>query len=146
MNHVHPKLYPLGCKFVDFQFNGESSSCSIYEVAPEGTKLLHSSIIGVIKNTLFEEVYNAICKKYVVGRIRIMRSKSKTCLSWHTDSNPRLHYPIKTQTGCFMVIEDEVMHMPQHTWWMTDTVKYHTAMNASKEDRIHLVTTIMGTK
>lgn len=98
------------------------------------------------KNTLFEEVYNAICKKYIVGRIRIMRSKSKTCLSWHTDSHPRLHYPIKTQFGCFMLIEDEVMHMPQHSWWITDTIKYHTAINASKEDRIHLVTTIMGTK
>ncbi len=98
------------------------------------------------KNTLFEQAYNAICEKYVVGRIRIMRSRSKTCLSWHPDAHPRLHYPIKTQHGCFMVIEDEVMHIPHYTWWLTDTLKYHTAFNASKEDRIHLVTTVIDTK
>lgn len=98
------------------------------------------------KGTLFEDVYYALDRKYYLGRVRIMRSKSKTCLSWHMDSTPRVHYAIKTQDGAFMVIEDEVMHMPQNTWWWTDTLVNHTAFNASMADRIHLVATIIGVR
>ena len=98
------------------------------------------------KGTLFEDVYHALERKYHLGRVRIMRSKSKTCLSWHTDSNPRVHYAIKTQPGAFMVIEDEVMHLPQSTWWWTNTLANHTAFNGSMFDRIHLVATIIGVR
>jgi hypothetical protein len=73
-----------------------------------------------------------------------MASKPKTCLSWHTDSSKRLHYPLKTQEGCFMVIEDEVFHIPKNQWWLTDTVLPHTAFNSSKELRIHLVASILN--
>lgn len=96
------------------------------------------------KGTLFEKAYNDMSSVYKLGRVRIMRSPSRTCLSWHTDVAPRLHYPIKTQEGCFMIIEDEVKFLEPNTWWMTDTLKYHTAVNASTEDRIHLVATILG--
>ncbi len=95
------------------------------------------------KGTAFEEVYNELTKHYSVGRVRIMKSKSKTCLTWHVDSTPRLHFPIKTQEGCFMIIDDEVKHLPQETWWYADTVLPHTAFNGSKEDRIHLVAVIL---
>ena len=98
------------------------------------------------KGTLFEEVYRALDRKYYLGRVRIMRSKSKTCLSWHTDVNPRVHYAIKTHPGAFMVIEDEVMHLPQSTWWWTNTLVNHTAFNGSMFDRTHLVATIISVK
>jgi hypothetical protein len=98
-------------------------------------KILNSAFRG----TLFENVHNMLTEKHTVGRIRLMKSKLKTCLSWHTDDSTRIHYPIVTQPGCMMVIEDEVMHMPTNTWWHTDTTKEHTAFNGSKEDRIHLV-------
>lgn len=91
------------------------------------------------KGTLFEEVYTALASKYTLGRVRLMSSDPKTSLSWHVDLTPRVHYPVKTQLGCFMVIEDEIMHLPQNTWWYTNTVPYHTAFNASLESRIHLV-------
>jgi len=42
-----------------------------------------------------------------------------------------------------MVIDDEVMHIPQNQWWMTDTTKYHTALNGSDQSRIHLVAAIL---
>ncbi len=90
-------------------------------------------------NTLLGEIYYELKERYSLGRLRLMRSEPKTCLSWHTDSSPRIHYPVKTQEGCLMVIEDEVKHLPANTWWMTDTTMSHTAMNASKETRIHLV-------
>ena len=72
-----------------------------------------------------------------------MRSGSKSCLSWHIDSEIRIHYPIKTQEGCLMIIEEEAKHLTQNQWWWTNTVIPHTAMNASKEDRVHLVVSIL---
>jgi len=96
------------------------------------------------KNTKFEEIYKELSNKYTLGRVRLMRSKSKTCLSWHTDKSIRLHYPLKTQEGCLMIIEDEVMHLTKDTWWMTNTTGKHTAVNASREDRIHLVAVILA--
>ena len=97
-------------------------------------------------NTVFGEVYNALAEKYVLGRVRLMKSAPKTCLSWHQDTSTRIHYPVKTQTGCFMVIDDEVMHLPENTWWHTDTTKMHTAFNASLETRIHLVAVVLGNR
>jgi hypothetical protein len=75
-----------------------------------------------------------------------MKSKPKTCLSWHVDTTPRIHFPIKTQDGCFMVIDNEVQHLTKNTWWWTNTVAPHTAFNASKEDRIHLVAVVLDDK
>ena len=72
-----------------------------------------------------------------------MQAAPKTCLSWHVDRTTRLHYPIKTQTGCFMVIEDELFHLVENEWCMTNTIARHTAFNASLESRIHLVATII---
>ena len=96
------------------------------------------------KDSLFEDVYNSITKKYNVGRIRIMNSRPKTCLTWHSDDTPRLHYPIKTQDGCFMVIENESKHLKQNQWYWTNTVVPHTAFNGSTDERFHLVVTILG--
>lgn len=94
------------------------------------------------KNTIFEELFLILNKKYKLGRVRIMESDSKTCLTWHKDTSTRLHYPIKTQQGCFMVIQDEVFHIPQNEWWHTNTKVLHTAFNGSKETRLHLVVAI----
>lgn len=95
------------------------------------------------KNTLFEQMFEEVTKNYQVGRIRIMNSRPKTCLTWHVDNTHRIHYPLKTQEGCLMVIEDEVRHLEKHTWYYTDTLKKHTAFNGSKEERLHLVVSIL---
>jgi hypothetical protein len=42
-----------------------------------------------------------------------------------------------------MIIEDEVKHLPANTWWLTNTLVKHTALNASMEDRIHLVASLI---
>lgn len=93
--------------------------------------------------TVFEDLYLQLIRHYSVGRVRLMKLPPKTCLTWHTDSTPRIHYPVKTQEGCFMVINDEVRHLDQETWWIADTTRPHTAFNSSKEDRIHLVAVIL---
>lgn len=105
-----------------------------------------NTLCSQFKNTGFETVYRALDEKYHLGRVRLMRSQPKTCLTWHVDHHPRVHFPIKTQEGCFMVIEDQVKFMPENTWWYTNTLVKHTAFNGSGEPRIHLVATIIGTK
>jgi hypothetical protein len=45
-----------------------------------------------------------------------------------------------------MVIDNEVKHLGQDKWWMADTSKPHTAFNASRESRIHLVAVIRDIK
>lgn len=97
-------------------------------------------------NTPFETVYNALNERYVLGRVRIMKSKPKTCLSWHTDAHPRVHFPMQTQEGCYMVIEDTSKYLSQNTWYFTNTKLPHTAFNGSSKERIHLVATIVGEK
>lgn len=116
-------------------------------VPPKREQPLHEkdfvNLCSQFKNTLFEDVYNELRKKYNIGRVRIMKSNPKTCLTWHTDDTPRIHFPIKTQEGCFMIIDNEVKHLPLKTWWFTNTLIPHTAMNASLEDRIHLVVSVL---
>ncbi len=96
------------------------------------------------KNTVFEYLYNQIINNYQVGRVRLMKLPPHQCLSWHADSTDRLHYPIKTNPKCFMVIEDEIKHLPQNEWWLANTKEnYHTVFNGSEEDRIHLVACLL---
>jgi hypothetical protein len=96
------------------------------------------------KNTVFEDMYNVVSNKYKIGRMRLMKLEPKTCLSWHRDADSRLHYPIKTQKGCLMIIEDEVLFLEKDVWYMTNTKLSHTAINASTESRTHLVIDILS--
>jgi len=119
-------------------------------IVPERKNILMERDFVVLcnqfKGSLFEAVYKELDKKYVLGRVRIMKSKPKTCLTWHIDYSTRIHYTMKTQDGCFMVIANEVCHLSENTWWWTDTQNPHTAFNASREDRYHLVATILDKK
>lgn len=103
-----------------------------------------NKLCSQFKNTLFEDVYVELDKKYHLGRTRIMKSKPRTCLSWHTDYTPRIHFPMQTHEGCFMVIDNEIKHLEQEKWYYTNTTVPHTAFNSSSSPRTHLVATIIG--
>ena len=95
------------------------------------------------KGTTFETVYNMLADKYpMLGRVKIMVQQPHYALPWHTDPANRLHYPIKTQDGCLMVVENEVCYMKQDEWWWSETELYHTAVNPTDFDRFHLVVAI----
>lgn len=119
-------------------------------VIPEREKKLKETDFTVLcegfKESMFEDVYNYLIKRYTLGRIRIMKSKPKTCLTWHVDDTPRIHYPMKTQNGCFMVIGNESKHLENNKWYLTNTLLPHTAFNGSIEDRIHLVAVVLENK
>jgi len=91
------------------------------------------------KNTYFEYVINEISKHYNVYRGRFLLSQHKTCLTYHKDPSPRLHIPIYTNEDCMMIIEDKVVRLPFGNTYVVDTRLKHTALNASKHKRTHLV-------
>lgn len=95
------------------------------------------------RGTVFEELLGVLKDNYQVGRVRIMKLKPKSCLTWHQDDTARVHYPFLTNEGCKMIIDDEVRHMPANTWWHTETTKFHTAINASRESRLHVVAVLL---
>ena len=149
VNTVHGQennhQYGVGSLFYDWAnattINGE------HVVPPRKnppTEADFTHVCDVWRDTVIEAMYASITDRYVVGRVRIMTSKPKTCLSWHQDGTKRLHYPIKTQAGCMMIIDDEVMHLPANRWCLTDTLRYHTAVNSSMEPRVHLVACIFS--
>ena len=90
---------------------------------------------------LFDMPYtNSILQQLNSYRTRVMRMKPKTCYTYHRDFTKRLHIPLVTNPNCFFVVDDEVIRYPATgDSYIVDTTKIHTAVNASLEDRIHIV-------
>ena len=83
---------------------------------------------------------NSILKDLNMYRTRVLRMYSKTCYSYHQDPTMRIHIPLITNDKCFMVIDDQVIRYPADgNHYIVDTTKMHTAVNASFEERIHIV-------
>lgn len=90
---------------------------------------------------LFDLPYiNNILKEQKMFRSRILKLKSKTCLTLHTDPLVRKHIPIITNEKCFFVVENQIIRFPAAgNVYTLDARKMHCAVNASYDDRIHIV-------
>ena len=90
---------------------------------------------------LFDIPYtNYVIESLGMTRTRVMRLEQKTCYSYHKDPTKRIHIPLITNVDCLMIIDDEIIRYPADgSYYVMDTTKMHTAVNASYEDRIHLV-------
>lgn len=90
---------------------------------------------------IFDMPYvNSILSDLKMYRTRVMNLKSKTCYTYHKDLSKRIHIPVETNKDCFMIINKEVKHYPADgNYYVVDTTQYHTALNASMMDRIHIV-------
>ncbi len=100
----------------------------------------YTEFVKDLEDTYFKEVYDILSKKFKLGRVRILLKEPRSTLSWHRDSEPRLHIPIITNPGCIMVIEEIAKHLPADgSAWVTNNMKYHNFFNGGEEDRIHLV-------
>ena len=83
---------------------------------------------------------NSILENLKMYRTRVMKMKPKTCYTYHKDYAKRIHIPLITNEKCFFVIDDEVVRLPADgNHYLVDTTKMHTAINASFEERIHIV-------
>ena len=133
-------------------FADKGNSDFFVRLTPQGDQRIPMSpksvydweLCDVFRGTSLGYMYMAIETKYNVGRVRLLKSKPYTCMNWHIDPIPRLHYPIQTDEACLMIIDKEVHHLPLNTWTFAHTDKgNHTALNASQIDRIHLVADIL---
>ena len=123
------------------------------QICLQGTKTIKDHFVGTGKAidlpekeieftyTLFDIPYiNSIIKNFNLYRVRLMNLKGKTCYSYHKDQCKRFHIPIITNENCFFIVDEKIVRCPADgNYYIIDTTKKHTAVNASFEDRIHLI-------
>lgn len=119
-----------------------------YEKNPNGALPLREKIFeeteftetcNIFKNTVIDDLISKITKIYPIVRGRFMLMNHKTCLTYHKDPTKRIHVPIYTNDNCMMIIKDKVYRMKFGATYLVDTTVKHTALNASKDPRVHLV-------
>lgn len=106
----------------------------------KGSELKHEEKDFIVPNFPSMEYTNSVIKELKMFRTRVMRMEHKTCYTYHKDPTQRLHIPLITNDDCFMIIEDKVYRYPADgSYYLIDTTKKHTFVNASFDCRIHLV-------
>ena len=104
----------------------------------------YSKFEELLEDTYFRKVYDDMSRRFVMGRVRILRLGSRKCLSYHRDPEPRIHIPIISNPGSMMIVNNFATHMKADgSAYFMDTTKYHTALNGGEEERIHLVATVL---
>ena len=104
-----------------------------------------SDLDDVTENMFTEFIYdmpytNSILKEHNVYRARLMKLKPRSNYTYHQDYTKRFHIPLITNDKCFFVIDEKVIRYPADgNYYIIDTTKLHTAINASTEDRIHII-------
>jgi hypothetical protein len=101
-----------------------------------GKELEYNKLNPFFKDTVFEE----IIKEYDLKKSRLMWIRSFSCYTMHFDATPRIHIPIITNPECYFVFKDGLVeHLEIGSTYWVDTRVYHTFMNCSNHDRLHLV-------
>tara|TARA_X000000950_G_scaffold96135_1_gene121347 strand:+ start:220 stop:816 length:597 start_codon:yes stop_codon:yes gene_type:complete len=104
----------------------------------------YTELVPEFEKTYFKEVYEALGKRFKLGRVRLLLKEPRSTLSWHKDPECRLHVPIITNKGCSMVIENVAKHLPADgKVWITNNTKYHNFFNGGEQARIHLVACVL---
>jgi hypothetical protein len=111
------------------------------EVELKETDFTH--FCDVFRNTEFERVYDFLAQRYTLGRVKLMKMDPKQCYTWHIDQSKKVHYVLTTSKGAFFVVNDEMKHLEQDSWYHIDTTVPHTVFNGSLVSRIHLVASVL---
>lgn len=119
--------------------NVSNNKRSYEELYRNVSETVFNKVADYFKGSYFEYVVDELNKITPIFRGRFMLSKPKTCLSWHNDFTTRIHIPIYTNGQCFMVIENSIVNLKFGKTYWVNTVKPHTAINASSNTRVHLV-------
>ena len=83
---------------------------------------------------------NSIISDLGMFRTRVMLLRPYQCLSYHRDATPRIHIPLITDEKCMLIVDDKVIRLPADgNHYKIDTTLYHTALNGSNIERIHIV-------
>lgn len=99
-----------------------------------------------IANGVLGKIYKDFARDYRLSRYRLAALKPKSCYSWHYDEEVRIHVPVFTTPGSFLITEDGVAtQLPANgSVYLFDARSYHTALNADRvETRYHLLINIL---
>ena len=90
-----------------------------------------------LKGTEIEKIIN----EFSAFRARIMVMQPKACYSVHSDPTPRIHIPIVSNSGCWMMwpTNQVCRRLPTGILYWADTTNLHTFINGGDKPRIHLV-------
>ncbi len=108
------------------------------DVRERDFKVVNPEFRGTAIEALLEKL------PFEFGRTRIIRMPKKSCLSIHWDTSLRYHYAVETNPACYLVRMEggtgRFYHIPADGYlYEMDARLTHTAINASRETRIHLV-------
>jgi hypothetical protein len=99
-----------------------------------------------LEGTELENIYETCKKLYNISRFRIAKINPKNCYGWHKDEEIRIHVPVFTSPGCFIVTDDGLAtHLPADgsAYVFYARNGYHTAVNSDYNlERIHLLLNI----
>jgi len=104
-------------------------------------KQIHSHKTIDFKYPLFHLPYiNQFINENQMTHTRVMKLLPRTCYSYHKDWTKRIHIPVTTNEHCWVVVNKEMSHLPANgSYFVVDTTQMHTAVNASSEERIHIL-------
>lgn len=94
---------------------------------------------NLFKGTIIEDVNEIVKDTYGGMRGRILSLPPKYSMTYHYDESPRFHIPIKVNEKTFMVLDKSCYWFEVGNSYYVDTRNWHTAVNASLDNRIHLV-------
>ena len=134
--HV-PKAPPRGSSQIALQ--GVEGNRDPYYGIGRLSEVSHREAEFIVPNFNMEYT-NSVLKKLGMHRSRVMTMCKTSCYSYHQDSTQRIHIPLITNDKCFFVIDDIIHRYPADgNYYIADTTKLHTFVNASWEDRVHIV-------
>jgi len=101
-----------------------------------------------LEGSEIERVFKTFRTQYKTGRFRIASLPPKRCYTWHSDYEKRIHVPIFTYPGCFLITEQDqkFRHLPAtgESWMFEANAGYHTAINADAgRNRVHLLLCVL---
>ena len=96
-----------------------------------------------LEKTELSKVYLDLSKEFNLTRYRLAKLNPKKSYGWHKDEEIRIHVPIFTAPGCFIITDDGVAsHLPSDgsAYLFYAQNGYHTAVNSDYTiERIHLL-------
>lgn len=110
------------------------------------------NLLKPFKGTYTEQVIKQVTEWIrnrggIIGPIQYFEIPPCYCYVYHTDQPSffSYHIPIQTGEGSFFIADGELGTMPEEgSMYSLSTQSLHTALNASKNIRIHLAFTIMN--
>jgi hypothetical protein len=74
------------------------------------------------------------------GRVRLLLMSPQTCYTFHSDPDAyRVHIPLWTHPNALFFVQGKMWHMELGYAYLMQVLHLHTAINAGRENRLHIV-------